>query len=204
MRALNLLAKELGRFLRGEPIQARPISRLRGLWRWCRRHPVRAGLSAALITVGMLGATGVLWQWRQAEAARQLALAEQERSQRAERGALQELRTSCLAQARANRWSARPGRRFDSMAALGKAAAIRPSLELRNEAIDCLALPDVQTLRQWTLRPGYGFDFDFRLERYARADADGSIRIYRVADGAELLRLPRRGQAPGHLPAIQS
>jgi serine/threonine-protein kinase len=41
------LARDLERWLAGLPIKARPVSRLERLWRWCQRHPVRAGAVVA-------------------------------------------------------------------------------------------------------------------------------------------------------------
>jgi serine/threonine protein kinase len=52
------LADDLRRFLRGEPIRARPIGRVERLWRWCRRNPVAAGL---LLAVSLSSAFG-LWE----------------------------------------------------------------------------------------------------------------------------------------------
>jgi tRNA A-37 threonylcarbamoyl transferase component Bud32/tetratricopeptide (TPR) repeat protein len=43
------LAADLRRFLAGEPIHARRVSRAERLWRWCRRHPDIAALSAVVL-----------------------------------------------------------------------------------------------------------------------------------------------------------
>lgn len=58
------LAQDLGRFLRDEPILARPVSRVERLWRWSRRNPLVAGLISALLIslIGGLVAVTILWQ----------------------------------------------------------------------------------------------------------------------------------------------
>ncbi len=61
------LAEDLGRFLRNEPILARPVRPWETLWLWRRRHPVTAALSAALLIALGMGVTGVLFEWRRAE-----------------------------------------------------------------------------------------------------------------------------------------
>ena len=52
------LADELGRFLRGEPIQARPISQVARFWRLCKRYPVTSS-AIALAVVVLIAATGI-------------------------------------------------------------------------------------------------------------------------------------------------
>jgi serine/threonine protein kinase len=45
------LADDLRRFLKREPIQARPVGKLEKFWRWCRRHPARAAASLLALLV---------------------------------------------------------------------------------------------------------------------------------------------------------
>jgi len=52
------LADDLRRFLRGEPIRARPVGRLQRLGRWCLRNPIAAGLLLALSLSSAFG----LWE----------------------------------------------------------------------------------------------------------------------------------------------
>jgi eukaryotic-like serine/threonine-protein kinase len=185
------LADDLSRFLEQKPIRARRVRGWERALKWARRKPLVAGLAAAVVGVTALGFVGVMWQWRAALDARRAAL-------RAEQDAREKLAVSYLAQARANRWSGRPGRRFDSLEALAKAAEIRASLhedkpttlELRNEAIACLALADVKVERWYQFEAS----FDAKLERYARSHPDGSIGLYHARDDQELFRLPAPGK----------
>src|SRR5262245_45035791 len=64
------LADDLGRFLRGEPIRARPVGAWERGWKWACRRPAVAG---SLTAIGLLLLTGLPLMtvlWRQAVAAR--------------------------------------------------------------------------------------------------------------------------------------
>jgi eukaryotic-like serine/threonine-protein kinase len=82
------LAEDLRRYIRNEPIQARPASARERLWRWSRRKPALAATLALLGMVSGLGLSAVFWQWQRAE---RLSAAEARERQRAE-SALQQLR----------------------------------------------------------------------------------------------------------------
>ena len=75
------LADELKRFLADEPIEARPLRAVSRVWRWCRRRPAMAMLSASVLLLLLVVAFGSsLAAWRV------------DRARRAERSANQDLR----------------------------------------------------------------------------------------------------------------
>jgi WD40 repeat protein/tRNA A-37 threonylcarbamoyl transferase component Bud32 len=64
------LAEDLRRYQAGEPIVARPVGSAERAWRWCRRNPVVASLTAAVLLLFAVGFAGVAWNYWRAEAAR--------------------------------------------------------------------------------------------------------------------------------------
>src|ERR1051325_2332519 len=185
------LADDLGRWLQGEPIIGRPATRTERLWSWCRRKPVLALLIVLLHLIGAAGLTGILWQWRRAENNAADALAR--------------LGDSYLAQAQANRLSARPGQRFMTLQAISNALALKPppmqQSQLRNQAIAAMSLPDLVPI--WALEntnAGWnGGAIDLPGSRYALVTATGTVEVRRVPDNTLLFNLPRR-DVPAQLP----
>jgi len=68
------LAADLKRFVDDKPIQARPVSEVEKLWRWCRRNPSLAGMGVALFLALAVGITGTSWKWWEAETEKKKAL----------------------------------------------------------------------------------------------------------------------------------
>ena len=70
------LSDDLNRFLRGEPIHARPISQLHRTARWCRRNPtVAALLSLVILTLATGAGVSSYFAWQSSQQAAQLSAA---------------------------------------------------------------------------------------------------------------------------------
>src|SRR5262249_60106729 len=100
------------------------------------------------------------------------------------------------------------GRRFESLESLTKAIELfrelgrldeQRTLELRNEAIACLALADLKP-KAWVEHPGWSrpLGFDPTLQYYAAPEdqdevkpyvSQGHLSVRRVEDGQEIARL---------------
>jgi serine/threonine protein kinase len=65
------LGEDLGRFLRNEPIRARPVRTPERLWRWAKRNPRDAGWIAASLLLLLGGLIAALSLWGLAEARRE-------------------------------------------------------------------------------------------------------------------------------------
>jgi eukaryotic-like serine/threonine-protein kinase len=172
------VAEDLDRWVRGEAILAVSQTASERLWRWCKRKPALAGLTGAVFLL-LVAVAIILFV--------------------AQRQTTEKLWESYLAQARALRSSVRAGRQFESLQAVRNAARIRPSLELRNEAIAALAQTDLRPLSSQEKEeigfprnpgPGEKVVLDWPRKQFALAHRDGSIAIQSLGPQATTVHLP--------------
>ena len=198
------LADELARFLRDEPIRARPIAPGARLARWCKRKPTLAsalGVGTVLLAVIAIGSPIAIVRINDArklaEAARKQESTLRVRAESAERNTEQQLYAALLEQARATTLSGEMGQRVRALDALSRAAAIAKTPELRREVFAALALPDLRFERQLP----YGEDvtlrkLDPRFQRIALCRRRGPVEIYSTTDLQQLAVLPASTNLP--------
>jgi eukaryotic-like serine/threonine-protein kinase len=177
------LARDIEHYLRDEPVLATPPSAWYRFRKLTRRYRIAFTAAAAVLAALMVALASLMVS--QARVRRALATS-QASEQRARDGHFDALRS----QAKAWRYSRRMGQRFESLAAIAQACAIRPEADLRDDAISALAMCDV--------RPGPVVEsggtkalvmaWTSNLDLCARMDPGGAIRVRRMADGQELQR----------------
>ena len=167
------LADDLDCWQRGEPIHARPVTTAERFSKWTQRNPLLAGSLAALLLVTLLGFAGIIWQWRHAKT-------EAARAQSAEQQAKHRFAESLVNQARALQAARRPGRGFDSLAALDTARALRPGLVSASDIISSSALLDI--------RPSAPPDFLPQDRPSVWVDVEGGWFAIAESNGVRVLR----------------
>ena len=209
------MSEDLRLYLEDRPLKnARHTTNAERSYRWCRRNPLAAGLGAAaaalllaILVVSTVAAirektsnANLERELKNVEAAKTDAMKQLARAEVADREKGEKLWEANLATARASRYSGRPGRRFDALAALARAAELGRQLghqpesfsKLRNEAIAALALPDLKITKEfgrWTsdlVSVDVNADFDL----FATSDHSGRCIVRRIADDVEVARLP--------------
>ena len=80
-------------------------------------------------------------------------------------------------------------------------ASLRTAIvDLRNEAIACLALPDMRPgTRSVAILPGAAIGFDAAYQRYGLCDQKGAISVFRLGDDRPIARFAGLGGAPATL-----
>jgi WD40 repeat protein len=190
------LRNDLGRYLAGEPIRARPVTRFERAVKWVRRRPLVAGLCAAIVLLSFTGLTAVIWQWREAVAARVEAQTQAKNASDSAAEARERLRESLIGRGRAERLAGAPS---PAIQALSEAARIKPSDNLRQEAIQAVAASGVRLHREIRFGQAYVHHFSGDGAYLAvcgthhgapndRGDRS-QIVVYRVADGLEVDRI---------------
>jgi serine/threonine protein kinase/WD40 repeat protein len=204
------LGAELRRFLENRPIHSRPIPTYERFWRWCKRNPklAAANIAAAFLTtilaiVSTFAAVNYRNHLEESTRQRQVLAGSVEDVRRSATTARERLFESLASQASARRFSRRMGQRFESLKALREAAALAKQLtlpankidELRDEAIACMALPDLEPTGRVITRPPnvIAIAFDSTMSHYAFRFHDGTISVRRFADDQEIARFHARG-----------
>ena len=193
----NDLAMDVQRHLNDEPVLARPPSTAYQVRKFIRRNKL-ATLSVTAISLSLLlGIAASAWQAIKATRAERQQSRLRQEAQAARQDATEKLWASYAAEARARRLSREAGASFESLAAIQKAAAIRPSLALRNEAIAALAQADIRLVKTKPIGNKPGFAMDLTAPRYAVCDESGKVSIHRESDDTEVATLP-----PTNFPAV--
>jgi WD40 repeat protein len=203
----NALADEFRRFKSGQPIQARAITRLSRGWRWAKRNPMVASLSAALLVLlSTVAIVGPLMAVQQAELRR--AAESDKRAAQDERRAADQERLKVQEQL-ANNLFERASTEYSAM-------RIGPGISLLERAYETAAAKSelrtaIRTLMaNWSIQSPRSIMHDNTVlsvsfskdgHAFATGSRDGTVCLWDAESGKRLLG-PLRHDAPAHSVAI--
>jgi eukaryotic-like serine/threonine-protein kinase len=160
--------EDLGRFLEGKAIQARPVHGLEKAWRWTRRNPAAASMLGiiALLIVGLIVGSLVFARQKQQ----------------------MERRSVLISEARSERQTQLVDGLDRAKKKLRDAWDIAPSDEIRAELNACLALPEISSAkRENLLTPNLTRSADYKREAVFEGDV---LVIREVSTQQEIIRWP--------------
>jgi WD40 repeat protein len=168
-----LLAGDLRRFLDGLPVAARRVTRTVRAWKWVRRHPAATAIIALLALLAFGSTAAAAW------------LAHAQRTTR------ENLRTALLREAQNVALAPAPGRSLAGLQAIRHAARIRPGKDLRDAAVACLAVSDLEVATEWEAFTPETKNIvcDDDMTWYARSDRERGLAVCRVGESGPTVRL---------------
>jgi serine/threonine protein kinase/WD40 repeat protein/Flp pilus assembly protein TadD len=209
-RTAGEMREELRRYLENRPLLSRPIPLHHRFGRWCQRNRKLAASTITAAVLLVLLAAVSTWAAVNSDIharfldglVKKLSVSEKQ-AQAAKIEAREQLFGALSERAHAGRLSRRVGQRIDSLAALHEAVNVARELKLpgkrldplRDEAIACMALPDMKPAGQPIRVPDGTSNFAFNegMTRYAIRLRDGTILVYRMDDNQEIARFKGEG-----------
>ncbi len=191
------VASDLYRYLDGRSIEARAVGPVERLVRWGRRRPVMAALVASVLL--LITFVGIGSPLAAVALHRQKGVADRRADE-----ATRSLFDARLALARAERLGDRLDRRYVALEAIRGAVAASKTITvdladlraLRNEAVGCLSLADIEKVNSWSF-DGTPIRGNTESGYFAHTDGESyGIVLRRVVDFAEIARLPDLGSRP--------
>ncbi|MEX2187376.1 MAG: serine/threonine-protein kinase [Pirellulales bacterium] len=214
-------SEDLQRFERDEPIRARPLATSDRIWKWCRRNPILASLSAAVllvllsVAIGSTIAARVYLEQRNAlsravdgldETTQRLEV-ERDHALHAEVSERSKHAEALFDKAQKGRWSGQMGRRFDGLAAIAEAARITRTLQVkadafdpkivaqRSEAIACMGLEDFKVAERYPSRSSSNHRLHSQTGLRALLTDSDTVTLYAGDRVTGTLKLDRPGAA---------
>ncbi len=205
------LAEDLNRFLAFEPVKARRVGPLGRTLRFAQRHRLLSVVSTtaaiAIVAVATWAHLSVVAQYNKLLKAQEETETALEKAQQANRRSEAARRQQLWREASVIRLSTMPNRRKEGLNRLREASLLGPEPELktklRNEAVEFLAMRDIEARPEIPTGKTWGLVFPDQGERLATIADDGSELIYwDVARGEPELRQGLRTSPVDSVPMV--